>query len=380
MLIPRALFNVLLSHIESSEKGILLYGPRQIGKTTIVQQLIQKISKKTLLINGDEQSAAVDALVSRERIQIDNLLSDNEVIVVDEAQRIPEIGLALKIIRDTHPSVRVIATGSSSLDLASKVSEPLTGRVFSWHLLPISQGELRLIHTPIELLENLEERLIFGSYPEIFTLKGANTKEKYLRGVINSYLYKDMLEFGDIKNTPSIVKLLKLLAYQIGSQVSINELSTKLELARGTVDRYIFLLERSFVIFRLPGFSRNMRKEMTRMDKIYFYDIGIRNALIGNFNQLENRNDAGQLWENFLMVERMKRMEYAEKIYSHAFWRLSSGAELDLVEDVDGKLHGFEFKFSKKTPRAPASWLQAYPEATYEVVNRDNWMDFVLTK
>lgn len=380
MHIPRQLYQKLLTHMQSSQKGIVLYGPRQIGKTTLVTELLRTLSKKTLTVSGDERTASWDALTSLDPIKINHLLSDNEIIFVDEAQRIPEVGLALKIIRDTHPSVRVIVTGSSSLDLASKVSEPLTGRVYTWRLFPISQGELRLLHSPIELDSFLEERLIFGSYPEIFSLPGADQKEKYLGDILDSYLYRDLLEFGDVRNSLKIRDLLKLLAFQIGSQVSTNELATSLELGRGTVERYIDLLEKSFVIFRLPGFSRNLRKEVTRMHKIFFVDTGVRNALIGNFNMLSNRNDAGQLWENFLAIERRKRMEYAGKICSHTFWRLSSGAELDLVEDADGVLAGFEFKFSKKTPRPPASWKATYPSSTYAVVNRDTWQNFVLPK
>lgn len=380
MQIPRLLYQTLLTHLETSEKGILLYGPRQVGKTTLVRTIIQKLSRKTLTINADERGPWWDALVSRERIQIDRLVSDNELIFIDEAQRIPEIGLSLKIIRDAHPSVRLIVTGSSSLDLASKVSEPLTGRVYSWRLFPISQGELPTFCSPLELDAALDERLVFGSYPEIFSIPGADGKGKYLQNVVNSYLYRDLLEFGEIRNSSKIFDLLKLLAFQIGSQVSVNELSQSLELSRATVDRYIDLLEKSFVIFRVHGFSRNLRKEVTKMDKIYFYDTGVRNAIIGNLQSVSDRNDGGALWENFLIIERMKRLEYSGEIYSHAFWRLSSGAELDLVEESDGDLHGFEMKYSQKLSRAPASWAATYPKASYTVVNRNSWQDFVLSR
>ena len=378
MNIPRLLYKTLIEHLETSEKGILLYGPRQVGKTTLAQSIIQKVSRKTLTINGDERGPWWDALVGRERQSIDRLVSDYQLIFIDEAQRIPEIGLALKIIRDAHPSVRLLVTGSSSLDLASKVSEPLTGRMYRWRLFPVSQGELRMLCSPFELDSLIEERLVFGSYPEIFSIPGLDGKTKYLQNVVNSYLYRDLLEFGDIRNSTKIFDLLKLLAFQIGFQVSVNEVSKSLGLGRGTVERYIDLLEKSFVIFRVHGFSRNLRKEVTKMDKIFFYDTGIRNALIGNLNTLSNRDDVGVLWENFLIVERMKRMEYAGSIYDHSFWRLTSGAELDLVEQESGKLHGFEMKFSKKIPRAPDSWTESYPLATYTVVNRDTWQEFVL--
>lgn len=378
MQIPRLLYQLLLDHVKTSDKGIVLYGPRQVGKTTLVRALIDKIGVKTITFNADRRGPWWDALVSREKEKIERIITGYQLVFVDEAQRIPEIGLTLKIIRDEFPQTRLIVTGSSSLDLASKVSEPLTGRMYSWKLLPISQAELRILHTPLELETSMEERLIYGSYPEIFSMPDHEAKSEYLQNLISGYLYKDLLEFGGIRNSSKIIDLLKLLAFQVGSQVSINELSTSLELNNGTVERYIDLLEKTFVIFRMPGFSRNLRNEMRKMDKIYFYDTGVRNAIIGNFNMLSNRNDVGMLWENFLIMERKKRMEYAEKIYFHAFWRLSSGAELDLVEDVDGLLHGFEIKYSQKTPRTPTSWMTAYPLATYSVVNRDTWKDFVL--
>lgn len=377
MHIPRLLFPTLLSHLKTVHKGIILYGPRQVGKTTLINTLIETLGVKTAVFNGDHRGPWWDALVSREKGKIAGIIDEYQLIFIDEAQRIPEIGLTLKIIRDAFPQKRLIVTGSSALDLASKISEPLTGRMYSWKLFPISQGEMRDLSTTVERETTLEDRLIYGSYPEIFSLSGHEARSTYLQNLVNGYLYKDLLEFGGIRNSSKITDLLKLLAFQIGAQVSINEISQSLELNRGTVERYIDLLEKSFVIFRLAGFSRNLRKEVVKMDKIYFYDIGVRNAMIGNLNALKNRDDAGKLWENFLVVERMKRMEYGGAIYAHAFWRLSSGAGLDLVEDTGGKLFGFEFKYSQKHPRPPASWHASYPNASYTVVNRDHWQDFV---
>jgi predicted AAA+ superfamily ATPase len=300
------------------------------------------------------------------------------MVFVDEAQRIPEVGLSLKIILDNFPGLGVVVTGSSSLDLASRVSEPLTGRVYSYRLLPISQGELSAIRTPAEMEADLEERLVFGSYPEVFSLEGAEEKTKYLRNLTDAYLYKDLLEFGDVRNSSKIHDLLKLLAFQVGSQVSLAELAGALELNRGTVDRYIDLLEKSLVIFRLPGFSRNLRKEVTKMDKIYFYDTGVRNAVIGNFNWLKDRDDTGQLWENWLMTERIKKIEYEGLVYGRYYWRLTSGAELDLVEETGGKLAGYEFKTASKKARPPKSWIETYPGAGFAVVNRDNYREFLI--
>lgn len=377
MIITRALFSTVSAELTRGDNGVVIYGARQVGKTTLVNQVIRQLGLKTLVLNGDERGDWWEALTSRELSKIKLLVAGYDAVFVDEAQRIPEVGLSLKIIRDQVQTLRVIVTGSSSLDLASTVSEPLTGRVYSYRLFPISQGELRQMQTPHELETGLEERLVFGSYPKIFSLEGRESRTQYLKNLVDAYLYKDLLEFGDVRNAAKIRDLLKLLAFQIGSQVSLTELGSALELSRSTVDRYIDLLEKSFVIFRMSGFSRNLRKEISKMDKIYFYDTGVRNAIIGNLNLLKDRDDGGKLWENFLAVERMKRQEYAGALYVHHYWRLSSGAELDLVEESGGQLRGFEFKYSKKVTRAPKSWLEFYPGSEFSTINRDNWLDFV---
>lgn len=377
MKIKRALLSTTKNELTQTNKGLVVYGPRQVGKTTLVNDIINELGLKTLLLNGDQRGVWWESLISRELSKITLLVSGYDAVFIDEAQRIPEVGLSIKILLDNFPQLKVIVTGSSSLDLASKISEPFTGRVYSYKLFPISQVELCKIYTPHELETQNEERLIYGSYPELFSLKSIQEKTEYLHNLTDAYLYKDLLEFGDIRNSSKIRDLLKLLAFQIGSQVSLNELANALELSRTTVDRYIDLLEKSFIIFRLSGFSRNLRKEVTKMDKIYFYDVGVRNAIIGNLNLLQNRDDVGKLWENFLIVERMKRQEYAKMIYSHYFWRLTSGAELDLIEETDGMLHGFELKYGKKFPKPPKSWIATYPGATVAAVNRNNWQEFV---
>jgi predicted AAA+ superfamily ATPase len=378
MKIKRSLLPILKRELETTNKGLVIYGPRQVGKTTLVNDLLAEFKFKTLILNGDQRGPWWDLLTSRELSKLKLLVSAYDAILIDEAQRIPEIGLNAKILLDNFPKLKIIITGSSSLDLASKISEPLTGRIFSYKLYPISQGELRAANTPYELETQIEERLVYGSYPEIFSLVGIQRKTKYLQNLIDTYLYKDLLEFGDIRNSSKIYDLLKLLAFQVGSQVSVSELSNALELSRATVDRYIDLLEKSFIVFRLSGFSRNLRKEVTKMDKIYFYDTGVRNAVIGNLNILRNRDDAGKLWENFLIAERMKKQNYSQQLYSHYFWRLSSGAELDLVEEAEGDIGGFEFKYGKKLAKPPKSWMVAYPNTMVSTVNQNNWQKFVL--
>jgi len=378
MKIKRTLLSVVKNELTRTNKGLVIYGPRQVGKTTLVNDLLSEFQLKTLTLNGDQRGEWWALLTSRELPKLSLLVSGYEMIFIDEAQRIPEIGLSLKILLDNFPKLKIIVTGSSSLDLASKTSEPLTGRIYSYKLFPISQGELRNTNTPYEMETQTEERLIYGSYPEVFSFNGELEKSKYLQNLVDTYLYKDLLEFGDIRNSSKIHDLLKLLSFQIGNQVSLSELGSSLELSRTTVDRYIDLLEKSFVIFRLSGFSRNLRKEATKMDKIYFYDTGVRNAIIGNLNVLSNRDDVGKLWENFLIAERMKKLQYEQKIFSLYFWRLSSGAEMDLIEETNGELHGFEFEYGKKIVKPPNSWAIGYPNATATLINHNNWQGFVI--
>lgn len=378
MKIRRDLLPILKNELTKTNKGLVVYGPRQVGKTTLINDLLNEYSLKTLVLNGDQRGSWWELLTSRELSRLTLLVSGYDAVFIDEAQRIPEIGLSAKILLDNFPKLKVILTGSSSLDLASKISEPLTGRIYSYQLFPISQGELQTIYTPYELETQIEERLVYGSYPEVFSLKSIQEKTKYLQNLTNTYLYRDLLEFGDVRNSTKIRDLLKLLAFQIGHQVSLNELGGSLELSRTTVDRYIDLLEKSFIIFRLSGFSRNLRKEVTKMDKIYFYDTGVRNAIIGNLNLLPNRDDAGKLWENFLITERMKKQGYAQRIYSHYFWRLTSGAEMDLIEETEGKITGYELKYGKKLAKTPASWVTAYPDASAATINQSNWQEFII--
>ena len=376
MLYPRSLQKTIQDKLERSNKIILLYGPRQVGKTTLVQQIVGMLPLRTLVANGDELRYA-DALSSRDSRVLEGLVKGYELLVIDEAQRIPDIGLNLKILHDSMPSLRIIATGSSSFELANRVSEPLTGRTWTHVLFPIAICELAQIYNPFELRDLLDEGLVFGSYPEIQTMSGDTERTELLREICGSYLYKDILELTGIRNRDKIADLLRLLAYQIGSQVSLEEIGRSLGMGKDTVNSYIDLLEKSFVVFRLAGFSRNLRKEIVKTKKIYFYDLGIRNTLIDNLKRLPYRNDVGQLWENFLIIERLKTLSYQGGTKNRYFWRTYTGAEIDYVEESGGQLQGYEFTHGNKRKKPPATWNETYPEATWKLVNSDNYLDFL---
>ncbi len=368
----------IIERLQNSAKIIVLYGSRQVGKTTLVNNLLKSTSYKTLIINADNREYA-DVLSSRELGKLKRLVRGYELVFIDEAQRIHDIGINLKILHDQIPEVRIIATGSSSFELANVTKEALTGRTWTFTLYPISLAEIKRDDNLFELDNRLEEFLIFGMYPEVFSYKTKQDKILYLKELSSSYLYKDILELGDVRNAKAIYDLLRLLAYQIGSTISLNELGRQLGMSKETVARYIDLLEKAFVLFRLSGYSRNLRKEIVKQDKIYFYDLGVRNAVIDNFNNLPLRNDTGHLWENFILSERIKYNAYKGLFANRYFWRTYTGAELDYVEETGGKLYGYEFKWGKKVAKAPKTWLNVYPESEFKCINRNNYFDFLLT-
>ena len=358
-------------------KIIILYGPRQVGKTTLIKSLLGELDLSALEVNADEMKFN-DILASRDLRKMEELIGNNELLFIDEAQRIENVGINLKILHDGKPNLKIIATGSSSFDLANSIREPLTGRTRTFHLYPISIGELRLQKTSFELKDELESYLRYGLYPEVLNQKGGAEKIAHLQELASSYLYKDVLQLSNIKHAHKVHNLLKLIAFQVGSLVSVHELAKSLKMSHDTVNHYLDLLEKGFIIYRLPGFSRNLRKEVIKMGKIYFYDLGIRNVLINNFNPLDSRADVGALWENFLMAERKKKLSYDVKFANVYFWRTYTGAELDYIEEFEGKLDGYEFKFKPKMPRKPKTWLNTYSGATFHFVNRENFLDFVL--
>jgi len=375
MMIPRYIQKQCIDHLKASNKIILIYGPRQAGKTTLVKQLGKDTGLKVLYLSTD-LSKNEALLMKRDLKVFSDLTEGYQLLIIDEAQRVPEIGLTLKILYDEMPHLKVIATGSSSFELANKTSEPLTGRKQVFHLLPFALGEIAPGLNNYEIDQQLEDILIYGLYPEVY-LSNTNQKKNILEDISESYLFKDVLQLTSIKYTVKIRNLLRLLAFQVGQQVSIHELTKKLAINRETVERYIDLLEKAFVIFRLPAYSHNPRNEVSKMDKIFFYDTGIRNMLIDNLKLLDQRIDSGNLWENFIVAERRKQILYQQLNVQSYFWRTYSGAEIDYVEEGEGRLIGYEIKMEKNKVRIPKAWKDEY-DGAFQLINRNNYLDLLL--
>jgi predicted AAA+ superfamily ATPase len=375
--IPRLLLSLLQESLLPG-KVVALYGPRQVGKTTLVLDLIERSPYRARYISADELLYR-EALASQSRQTLGELLGDAELLVIDEAQRVPNIGLNLKILVDSFPHARILATGSASFDLANKISEPLTGRQLTFHLYPVSYPELSAAFGPLEARAQLERWLVWGGYPAIVTAQTPQLRQRLLNELVGAYLYRDLLEWEGLRRADKIADLLRLLAFQIGQEVSVAELAASLALNRQTVERYLDLLEKVFVIFRVGGFSRNLRKEVTKNARYYFYDNGVRNSLIQNFNPLHLRNDVGQLWENFLVVERRKANQMRGRMVNTYFWRTYDQKEIDYLEESGGRLEGYEFKWQETALRRAVrdEFLRAYPDASLTVIHRENFTDFL---
>jgi predicted AAA+ superfamily ATPase len=366
-----------LQELVGPNKVVLVYGPRRTGKTTLLEHFIQALSEPYHLVNGED--FFIQQVLSSQSIdKLRNFVGQKKWLIIDEAQKIPAIGLNLKLIVDHIPDIRVIATGSSSFDLASQVGEPLTGRKWTLRLFPLAQMELAQKENVAETAARLESRLIYGSYPEVVLSQDDQLRQRYLKEIISSYLYKDILELEGLRHSDKLVRLLQLLAFQIGKEVSFTELGTQLDLNKKTVDRYLDLLEKAFVIYKLRGFSRNLRKEVSKNSRYFFYDIGIRNALIQNFNPLNLRNDTGELWENYLVMERLKKQEYTGMSCTNYFWRTYDKKKVDWIEEREGRLFAYEFKWNplaKVTP--PNDFIKAYSNAHFERVDLENYLKFI---
>lgn len=356
-------------------KALILFGPRQSGKTTLMEAILNKRTESVLMLNGDEADVR-EALTNTTSTKLKSIIGTHKIVFIDEAQRITDIGLTLKLFTDQIKNVQVIATGSSAFELAHNTNEPLTGRKFEFQLFPLSFAEMVSHHGLLTEKRLLEHRLIYGYYPEIVTGSGMETK--LLKLLTGSYLYKDLLMLEQVKKPALLEKLLKALALQLGNEVSNNELSQLTNADKGTIEKYLDLLEKVFVIFRLPAFSRNVRNEIKKGKKIYFYDNGIRNAIVGNYNALNSRTDIGALWENFLISERMKYLHYNEIDCERYFWRTTQQQEIDYIEDRAGKLFATEIKWNPKARvKFPITFLKAYPKSEVRVLTPDNFETFL---
>lgn len=358
------------------KKLVLLLGPRQVGKTTLVRETMREQGGRTVYLSGDDpglRAQLADAPLERLR----SLVQSYDLIFLDEAQRIRNIGITLKLLVDHFPEKQVVATGSSSFDLANVINEPLTGRKYEFYLYPISWQEWSNHVGAFQAEAGLEQRLLFGMYPEVLTRPGE--EKTVLQGLASGNLYKDLLSFAPIRKPDLLEKLLQALALQIGSEVSYNKLANLLKVDKQTVANYITALEQAYVVFRLGPFSCNLRQEIARTRKIYFYDNGIRNAVLGNFAPLDLRQDTGALWENFLLGERLKRNHYAGRTFVNTwFWRTKQGQEIDYLEEIDGRFEAFEFKWNpQRKGRFPAAFIQAYPVASSSTVHPGNFGTFL---
>ena len=355
-------------------KIIIVTGARQVGKTTLVEHILQEYDN-VVYLNADNPKDRL-YLEERDFDFLDNFIGERDIVFIDEAQRIKGIGNTLKLLVDNYKDKKqIIATGSSSLNLLSNTSEPLTGRKYVYELYPLSVGEIYEDKETLSIDKELELLLIYGTYPAVYN-SSILEKERILREISKSYLYKDILELERVKNPSHLDTLLSALALQIGSEVSLSELSNLTGLDLKTVERYIDLLEKNYVIFRLPPYFINQRKVLSKQNKIYFYDLGIRNALINNFNPLTKRDDVGALWENFLIIERIKLNAYTNRYVSNFFWKTYDGTEVDYVEQYADSLDGYEIKWNHKKKKAPESWLRN-PNSSYKLINIDNYKEFL---
>lgn len=357
------------------QKVILLYGARRVGKTVLTQQIAKSYNGKVEILNAEDINT-ITMLSQRTASNYRQLFSDIDLLIIDEAQHIPDIGWILKLLTDELHHLSIIASGSSSFDLQNKAGEPLVGRSYEFMLYPLSVNELLQQTSAVRLMQDIEWQLIYGSYPELLSIEEPIRRQRYLNEIVSSYLLRDIMSIDGVKKSAKMIQLLQLLAYQVGSEVSYDELANRLALSRNSVEKYIDLLTKAFIIYRLPAFSRNPRKEVSKPGKIYFCDNGIRNAVIGDFRPLVVRQDTGALWENYLITERRKFHNNQEIFSRQYFWRTYNGQEIDLIEEINGQINAYEFKWGRHQPKVPSAFKEMYPDATYQIINQDNMLLF----
>lgn len=358
-------------------KAVVLLGPRRVGKTILIEQLLDRAEEPYLLMSGEDISV-LELLKRRSTQNYINLLQGKRLLVIDEAQKIPDIGNILKLMIDQIKGLRILVTGSSAFDINNYTGEPLTGRKTTYNLFALSEQELDQVENIFEKKDNLHHRLVYGNYPELLQLKDNAQKEEYLQEILSSYLLKDILAFENIRNADKIFDLLRMIAFQIGGEVSLQELGNQLDMSKNTVDKYLDLLSKVYVLHKVNGFSKNLRKEVTKNSRWYFYDNGLRNAVIANLNPIGLRDDIGMLWENYIISERIKYQRYNKMLVNNYFWRTYDQQEIDWVEERGGNLYGYEFKWNpKKYVKPPISWKKNYKNAAFEVINPDNYLEWI---
>jgi predicted AAA+ superfamily ATPase len=373
----RYLFKKVLSSLDSG-KALMIVGPRRVGKTVLLKLLKKSTGREILSLNG-EDPATLSLLAGKTLLQYKQLLGTARILMIDEAQKIPNIGSIIKLMLDEIEGLTAVLTGSSAFDLHHQFGEPLTGRKKTFRMYPLTFSEFSTHETALETESLLEEKLLFGGYPEVWQYETREEKSDYLIELSNDYLYRDILTLDQIRNAKKLQDILRLLSLQIGKEVSTEELGRNIGLARLTVDKYLDLLEKVFVIFPVTGFSRNLRKEIAKSKRWYFVDNGILNTLLGDFRPLSQRNDVGALWENYLVSERVKRQSETGFIGKNYFWRTYDQQEIDWVEESAGKLDAFEIKWSKQKVKTPTAWRKAYPDATFSVIHQNNYQSFLGT-
>lgn len=366
-----------LKKLLQPNKAVIIYGARRVGKTTLIQKYLSEVKEKYLILDGEDIFVQNELKINSIE-HLKKVVGSNKLLVIDEAQKIENIGTSIKLIVDHIPKIKVIVSGSSSFDLANNFGEPLTGRKYSLKIFPLSQLELSQIENPIETTSKLEERLLYGSYPEVVLLDTYQKKENYLREIVNSYLLKDILQYEGIRNSDKILKILQLIALQIGQTVSYTEIGTAVGMSKNTVESYLDLLEKVFVIYKQNGFSKNLRKEITKNPRYYFWDLGIRNTLINNYSPISLRNDAGFFWQNYIINERNKINEYNGNFVNQFFWRTYDKQELDLIEVKNDEIKAFEIKMNSEKLKIPAAFKNGYPDSEVFLINKKNYLDFII--
>ena len=358
-------------------KVLVLLGARRVGKTQLVNEIIKNANEKVLALNGDDMETH-NLLAMQSTANYKRVLGDCKFLVIDEAQEIPNIGKKLKLMVDTIPGLKVLITGSSAFEINNQIGEPLVGRTTTLHIYPLAQMEFAKKENYSDTKNNLEERLIFGSYPELLHINSKGDKINYLKEIVNNQLLRDILAFEGIKKRDKIIALLQIIAFRVGNEVSLESIGRELQISKNTVEKYLDLFSKVFIIYSVTGFSRNRDNEITKMKKWYFVDNGIRNAIINSFEPTNMRDDVGKLWEGYLNAERIKMLAYKEMFVSQYFWRTHTQQEIDRIEEANGKISGFEYKWGKADAKAPTEFSKSYPDANFQTVNQDNYLDFIV--